>query len=505
MLSSEILQTQLLVHALNSPYLALEIIGRDTKAIFRGNKKGILVARLLVKYFSVNQERLTKTVLNQMASERLDIDVRNNSISQEDEMGYYKYINSLFETEPDNSMALMTALDKFVSKRLSEAMILRDSRMSAEDPDYDLTDHIQKDSQEIASLDVTGQKDKIVSIYDDMDTKIKAYEDMALNQISMGLPSMDNILEGGLARGEVGMVAASSGTGKTSVLSAFSINYAMHGKNVLHITLEEKDARMYLRFDKATLGLTSNDIITKKKEPDGNNKIIVNESFKEKAKKYYGMMNSSKSFGKLLFYRKMPHTMTIDKVNQLIISAEREYDLKIDVVVMDYPDLLANPSATGDESRDGGILYEDLRKMADQRDVVLWTASQLGRKASDEERKSLNSIQGSFRKKDAVEFAAVINHTDLEREHGFMRLTVDKLRNNDGHAVDTLYFKYNPETMRLSDESEAEMTEHKDLLQQSESDGKNNRKEFVGKQESFAQKTQEKASKFNNKIMSAIP
>jgi KaiC/GvpD/RAD55 family RecA-like ATPase len=57
--------------------------------------------------------------------------------------------------------------------------------------------------------------------------------------IPMGIPGIDNLLKGGLAKGELGVILAPTGVGKTTVLTKIC-NHAFNlGYNVLQIFFED--------------------------------------------------------------------------------------------------------------------------------------------------------------------------------------------------------------------------------------------------------------------------
>ena len=55
-------------------------------------------------------------------------------------------------------------------------------------------------------------------------------------------------MDGGLAGGELGVVVAPSGIGKSWFLQALAVNALKAGKNVIHYTLELNEAYVGLRF-----------------------------------------------------------------------------------------------------------------------------------------------------------------------------------------------------------------------------------------------------------------
>ncbi len=58
---------------------------------------------------------------------------------------------------------------------------------------------------------------------------------------------LDKVMQGGLGKGNIGVLASRHGTGKVAVLTSIAIDHAMDGKNTLHVALNEsvQDIRAY--------------------------------------------------------------------------------------------------------------------------------------------------------------------------------------------------------------------------------------------------------------------
>lgn len=486
-MDNEVVQRQLLLRAINSPYISTEVVGRDIGSLFKDNEFYQLLARTLVRYFSKTKEPITSEVLKSRLERQLEVKKKTGELDENQLINYFNQVDQLLDSDADQSTSMKTDLSAYVRKALGSSAILQQAQKAYKDSDYDLVGEVGKEMEEISTLDVSGQGSKVLSVFEDFEQKNELYKDLAKDKIKMGMKSMDMALTGGLAKGEVGLIAARSGFGKSSTLSAFSVSYAKHGHNVLHVSLEELPAQMLLRFDRILLGVTPSQILNKGK---------VSSEFEIKSAQVYKKLNSH-GLGKLLFYRTSPQTLTIDHLDQIIKSVERTRGIKLDVVTLDYPDLLLNPNETGNEAEDGGKIYQQLRKMAQDNDVLLWTATQLNRMSGQQETMTLDSVEGSYRKINTVEFAATLNRTDAEYQNGFLRLHIDKLRNRNEFTGDTLYFKFDFKTMRLTDETDEEQQEHQSLLGNGESSGKAQRKKKYGTTDKV-EETKKKADMFNH-------
>lgn len=241
----------------------------------------------------------------------------------------------------------------------------------------------------------------------------------------------------------------------TLILTNFATNYVKLKLNVLYIALEELKNRMVLRFEQSMLRRTKADILT--------NGVLNEANF---AKHQEVIKNNRAHLGNLFFARYSPRTITSARIEQLISDIMIREGIRLDVVIVDYPDLLRNPHATGNESDDGGKLYEEMRRIAQDYDVAMWTASQLNRTAYSADIKTSEHIEGSIRKRNAAEIVLVGNQTEQEYLEGYTRLLADKVRNNpDGKAKRMLGFRVigNAQTVR-DYADEREMEHHQSLL-----------------------------------------
>ena len=174
---------------------------------------------------------------------------------------------------------------------------------------------------------------------------------------------INDITDGGLGAGELGVVVAPAGIGKSWTLQALGANVIREKKTVVHYTLELNENYVGLRYDSIFSGVTTSNI--KYYKTDVENKL----------------KNIS---GKLLikyFPTKAASVQTIGAhLKQIELSG-----VKPDVVLVDYADILM-PTGNFREKRHAiGNIYEDLRGLAGELEIPIWTASQANRSALEEE------------------------------------------------------------------------------------------------------------------------
>ena len=171
------------------------------------------------------------------------------------------------------------------------------------------------------------------------------------------------ITDGGLGPGELGVVVAPAGIGKSWTLQALGSEVIKKGKTVVHYSLELNENYVGLRYDSIFSGVTTSNIKYHKEEVE---KTI------------------SKLPGKLLikyFPTKAASVQTLGShLKQIEISG-----IKVDMVIVDYADILM-PTGFFKEKRHAiGNIYEDLRGLAGELEIPIWTASQANRSALEED------------------------------------------------------------------------------------------------------------------------
>jgi len=188
-------------------------------------------------------------------------------------------------------------------------------------------------------------------------------EESARTTIATPWDVINEIMDGGLGIGELGVVVAPAGIGKSWTLQALGAGALKQSKTVVHYTLELNENYVGLRYDSIFSGVTTANI--KYYKDDVKSKI-------------------SKLPGKLLikyFPTKAAGVQTIGShLKQIELSG-----VKPDVVLVDYADILMPTGKFREKRHAIGNIYEDLRGLAGELEVPIWTASQANRSALEED------------------------------------------------------------------------------------------------------------------------
>ena len=174
---------------------------------------------------------------------------------------------------------------------------------------------------------------------------------------------INEIMDGGLGQGELGVVVAPAGIGKSWTLQALGAGALKDGKTVVHYTLELNENYVGLRYDSIFSGVTTANI------------------------KYYKEDVQSKISnlpGKLLIKYFPTKSATVQTIGSHLKQIELS-GVKPDVVLVDYADILMSVGSFKEKRHAIGTIYEDLRGLAGELEIPIWTASQANRSALEED------------------------------------------------------------------------------------------------------------------------
>jgi replicative DNA helicase len=245
------------------------------------------------------------------------------------------------------------ALDFCKNQALKQAIL--QSVDLLENQDYDGIKSIVDDAMKVGTTRDLGQ-DYITSL----DLRL---EGSARTTTKTPWDVINEIMDGGLGTGELGVIVAPAGIGKSWTLQAIGAGALKRSKTVIHYTLELNENYVGLRYDSIFTGVTTANI--KYYKEDVKSKIL-------------------KLPGKLLikyFPTKSASVHTIAAhLKQIELSG-----VKPDIVLVDYADIIMPTGHFREKRHAIGGIYEDLRGLAGELEVPIWTASQANRSALEEE------------------------------------------------------------------------------------------------------------------------
>ena len=219
-------------------------------------------------------------------------------------------------------------------------------------------------------------------------------------------PVINDIMDGGLGGGELGVMVAPAGIGKTWFLQTVGADAIKKGMKVVHYTLELNQAYVGLRYDTIISGINTQQL------------------------KYYKEDVQSKLFdikGNLMIKYYPTRTASVQTISSHLKQLEL-IEFKPDVIVVDYADILKPISNYREKRLNLGETYEHLRGMAGEFDVPVWTASQANRSSLEEEVIGADKVSEDYSKVMTADFVMSISRKVEDKVANLARVHIIKNR-----------------------------------------------------------------------------
>ena len=215
---------------------------------------------------------------------------------------------------------------------------------------------------------------------------------------------LNELTDGGLGKGELAVFVAPAGIGKSWGLINIGANAIKKGMTVLHYTLELNEAYVGLRYDSVITG-------------------IANQNLKH----YQSQVKEDleKLDGELIIKHYPTKSVSVMGLRSHIEKCIMN-DKKPDVVIVDYADLLRGHGQEKRHELEG--IYEDLRGMAGEYEIPVWTASQANRSALEEDVIDASKIAESYGKVMVADFVISLSRKVADKLAGTGRWHVIKNR-----------------------------------------------------------------------------
>jgi RecA/RadA recombinase len=243
--------------------------------------------------------------------------------------------------------------------------------------------------------------------YDYLKDFERRFQIKARNPISTGWSEFDKLTQGGLGSGELGVVIAPTGAGKSMVLVHLGAQAVANGLTVVHYTLELGDTVVATRYDSCLTGIPLESIFARKDE----------------------VYDVIKEIPGRLIVKEYPTKTASTQTIKSHLEKLRTQDINVDMVIVDYGDLL-RPTAVRKEKRiELESIYEELRGMAQTYECPVWTASQTNRSGLNAEVITMEAISEAFNKCFVSDFIFTVSRTVVDKNNNSGRAFIAKNRN----------------------------------------------------------------------------
>lgn len=248
-----------------------------------------------------------------------------------------------------------------------------------------------------------------------------------------GFEPIDEAIGGGTCRGEIGAFAGMSGSGKSLALVKVGSSCIRTGWNVLYVTLEMDEDKVAERFDSMLTGVPIRSLYT------GTN-----------PKQVSGVLYESINHWGNLVIKQFPAGVADMTTLRAFINQIDVNGFRADVIIVDYiGEMRDTPGLKTYESRQR--LVRDLRGMATELDVGVFTAMQVNRGGRDamEERGYLDddSLADSAGQVRPLDFLWTLSQTSSEQKANCGTLFASKHRSGRGRFL--MRFQRDPNTLEM--------------------------------------------------------
>ena len=214
----------------------------------------------------------------------------------------------------------------------------------------------------------------------------------------------------------------------------------MQNKKVLYISLEMSEDKIAARFDSVMT------LISQKKLKNSLGLL----------QKRLGLFNEKFPEGQLVIKEFPTGLATINDIRSLLVQLHNYEDFLPDIILVDYLELLRPSRETLAEYQAQQRISEELRGLAVESNVLVWTATQTNRQGRAVKLITDSELADAYGKIRTCDFAVSLNQSEEEFDDGQMRCYVMKSRNGKQRFVVPVSVDYNTLTMSESDPYESD-------------------------------------------------
>jgi replicative DNA helicase len=306
-----------------------------------------------------------------------------------------------------------------------------------ESGEFEAYNKIEEIIQKALQVGITN--DETTDVFHDIDG---ALEQDFRHPLPTGIVGIDNLLKGGLGIGELGVVLAPTGTGKTTLLTKFANTAYNLGYNVVQIFFEDNPGNIKRKH------YTIWSEIAPDQQPE----------FKDEVK---GKVEEAqtRSKGTLKLLKLASDNVTVSEIKNKIRKMNSD-GIKVDLLVLDYVDCISSDKSTnGEEWKGEGSVMRSLESMTGEFEMAIWTATQGNRESISSEVVTGDQMGGSIKKAQIAHVILSIGKTLEQKEHNLATLTLLKSRiGKDGVVFQNC--KFNNEFLVIDTESQNTLLGH---------------------------------------------
>ena len=350
-------------------------------------------------YDTLNQ--IVKSEITQELMLKITLDTLNEVKNVSDEGALFVQEKALKFCKQQELQKVMTKAQKIID--------------GGEFENYDTLEEMVREALQVGVIEKdTGD------VFENLD---QVLEEDYRHPIPIGIPGIDNLLKGGLAKGEIGVILAPTGVGKTSLTTKFANHAFNMGFNVLQIFFEDNPKIIQRKHFTLWTGIAPDKL--------GEHKEEVMQKVTEVQEK---MKNR-------LILKKLPSdTLTMGQIKNQVRKMIAD-GIKIDVIILDYIDCITPEKMMDDEWKSEGSVMRAFEAMCHELHIAGWTATQGNRSSISSEVVTTDQMGGSIKKAQVGHVIISVAKTLQQKELKLATIAITKSRiGKDGVVFENCKF-----------------------------------------------------------------
>ena len=285
---------------------------------------------------------------------------------------------------------------------------------------------------------------------DDFDDPESHKQQISKNCIPTGWPCIDTILGGGWSKSTFNVIMGETNVGKSMWLHNIAVNAANAGTNVLVITLEMANRKVFKRLGCMRLKINVDEYDEKSKDP-----MFMKQRLNNLKSQVTGGSLFDAQPGKLFVKKYNTSDCTVTDIDNYVKKFEETKRLKVGMVVVDYINIMSIEKGfdvTNMLYLKGKHLAEGLRRIGDKYECAIITATQTDKAVWGASDIKLADIPESKAIADTADSVwGIIRNPEMKRNNIY-RLKILKLRDGEHHE-EQVRFDFNTKFLTMDNDT----------------------------------------------------
>jgi replicative DNA helicase len=384
------------------------------------NKYFKLIIQMIKEYYQKYESSPSFETLNQIAKSEIQQELAARMVLD--------MVSKVQEAPLEGSTYVQEKALKFCKQQELQKVMTKAQKIidGGEFENYDTLEEMVSKALQVGEID-KGTED----VFHNLD---EVLNDDYRHPIPMGIPGIDRLLKGGLAKGELGVILAPTGVGKSTLLTKIANHGFNLGYNILQIFFEDNPKIIQRKHFTLWTGISPDNLQTQKDEVMA--KITeIKETMSNK-----------------LTLKKLPSdTLTMMQIKSQVRKMIAEGN-KIDMILLDYIDCVVPDKNLGDEWKSEGSVMRGFESMCHELNIVGWTATQGNRSSISSEVVTTDQMGGSIKKAQVGHVIISVAKTLQQKEMKLATIAITKSRiGSDGVVFENC--KFDNELIEIDTES----------------------------------------------------